>query len=36
MHLFASLAAEKLLHLWMQPAVVETESTWGGRLAARR
>jgi hypothetical protein len=35
MHLFASIPAEKLLNLGIQAAVVETESTWGGRLAAR-
>jgi hypothetical protein len=35
MHLFATITAEKTLQLGKQAAVVETESTWGARLAAR-
>jgi hypothetical protein len=35
MHLFASTTAEQVLQLGKQAALVETESTWGTRLAAR-
>jgi hypothetical protein len=35
MHLFATTTAEQVLQLGKQAAVVDTESTWGARLAAR-
>src|SRR5207302_2961107 len=34
MHLFATTTAEQMLQLGKQAALVETDSTWGARLAA--
>jgi hypothetical protein len=35
MHLFATTTAEQMLLLGKQAVLIETESTWGARLAAR-